>query len=149
MSSHVGQFACLAYVVTFMDPLQVVVFLCTLLHRTVQSTVVQCLYFRPEMSKNKHKSSSDVAGIILYLPRQCPIRLKMFSVSLYLFFMYYLCKKYYKPITVQYYMHAQLLTRIWLLCHCMDCNPPDSFVQGISQARIMKWVAISFFRESC
>jgi len=30
----------------------------------------------------------------------------------------------------------------------MDCNPPSSAVHGISQASILEWVAISFFRES-
>ena len=29
----------------------------------------------------------------------------------------------------------------------MDCSPPDSFVHGIFQARILEWVAISFSRE--
>ena len=30
----------------------------------------------------------------------------------------------------------------------MDCGPPGSTVYGISQARILKWVAISFSRGS-
>ena len=30
----------------------------------------------------------------------------------------------------------------------MDCSPPGSSVQGIFQARIQEWVAISFFRGS-
>ena len=30
----------------------------------------------------------------------------------------------------------------------MDCSPPDSFVHGIFQARILEWVAISFSRGS-
>ena len=30
----------------------------------------------------------------------------------------------------------------------MDCNPPDSSVHGILQARILKWVAIPFCRGS-
>ena len=32
----------------------------------------------------------------------------------------------------------------------IDCSPPDSPVHGISQARILEWVAvaISFFRKS-
>ena len=30
------------------------------------------------------------------------------------------------------------------LCHPMDCSLPGSFVHGILQARILKWVAISF-----
>ena len=30
------------------------------------------------------------------------------------------------------------------LCNPMDCNPPGSSVHGIFQARILKWVAISY-----
>ena len=30
------------------------------------------------------------------------------------------------------------------LCNPMDCSPPGSSVHGILQARILKWVAISF-----
>ena len=30
----------------------------------------------------------------------------------------------------------------------MDCSPLGSSVHGISQARILEWVAISFFRGS-
>ena len=30
----------------------------------------------------------------------------------------------------------------------MDYSPPGSSVHGISQARIVEWVAISYFRES-
>ena len=32
------------------------------------------------------------------------------------------------------------------LCDPMDCNPPDSSVHGIFQARILDWVAISYSR---
>ena len=32
--------------------------------------------------------------------------------------------------------------------HPMDCSPPGSSVHGISQARILEWVAISFSRGS-
>ena len=58
----------------------------------------------------------------------------------------------------------QLQTQAWaiyslnrLLCVCsvmscvcnpMDCSPPGSSVHGISQARILEWVAISFSRGS-
>ena len=34
------------------------------------------------------------------------------------------------------------------LCDPMDCSQPGSSVHGISQARILEWVAISFFRSS-
>ena len=29
----------------------------------------------------------------------------------------------------------------------MDCSPPGSSVHGISQARVLEWVAISFSRD--
>ena len=35
-----------------------------------------------------------------------------------------------------------------VLCNPMDCSPPGSLVHGISQARILEWVAISFSRRS-
>ena len=35
-----------------------------------------------------------------------------------------------------------------LLCDPMDCRPPGSSVHGISQARVLEWVAISSSRES-
>ena len=34
------------------------------------------------------------------------------------------------------------------LCEPMDCNPPDSSVHGISHARRLEWLAISFSRGS-
>ena len=34
------------------------------------------------------------------------------------------------------------------LCDPMDCSPPGFSVYGISQARILEWVAISFSRGS-
>ena len=41
---------------------------------------------------------------------------------------------------------AQLLGRVQLFCGLMDCNLPGSSVNGILQARIQEWVAISFSR---
>ena len=34
------------------------------------------------------------------------------------------------------------------LCNPMDCSPPGSSVHGISQARILEWVAIPFSKGS-
>ena len=34
------------------------------------------------------------------------------------------------------------------LCDPLDCSPPGSSVHGISQARVLEWVAISFSRGS-
>ena len=33
------------------------------------------------------------------------------------------------------------------LCNPLDCNLPGSSVHGISQVRILEWVAISFSRD--
>ena len=35
------------------------------------------------------------------------------------------------------------------LCDPLDCSPPGSPVHGISQTRVLEWVAISFSRGSC
>ena len=34
------------------------------------------------------------------------------------------------------------------LCNPLDCSPPGSSVHGISQARILEWVAISYPKGS-
>ena len=43
-----------------------------------------------------------------------------------------------------YCLVAQSCLTLW---NPMDCSPPGSFVLGISQARILEWVAISFSRR--
>ena len=43
---------------------------------------------------------------------------------------------------------AKLLQSCLTLCDSMDCSPPGSSVYGILQARILKWVAMPFSRES-
>ena len=45
-------------------------------------------------------------------------------------------------------MCAQSLQLCPTLCDPMDCSLPASNVRGISQARILEWVAIPFFRGS-
>ena len=49
----------------------------------------------------------------------------------------------YFVVTVVYSLRS-----VWLFCDPMDCSPPGSSVYGISQARILEWVAISFSRRS-
>ena len=44
-------------------------------------------------------------------------------------------------------MHAKSLQLCLTLCDPLDYNPPGSSVHGISQARMLAWVAISFSRE--
>ena len=41
-----------------------------------------------------------------------------------------------------------LAPKSWLFCDPMDCSHPGSSVCGISQARILQWIAISFSRGS-
>ena len=43
---------------------------------------------------------------------------------------------------------VSFLSRVQLFCDPTDCSLPGSSVHGISQARILEWVAISFFRRS-
>ena len=45
-------------------------------------------------------------------------------------------------------MHAKSLQSYLTLCNPMDCSPPGSSVHGVSQARILEWVAISSSRGS-
>ena len=45
-------------------------------------------------------------------------------------------------------MCAQSLSHDGPYCNPKDCSPPASSVCGISQARILDWVAISFSRGS-
>ena len=40
-----------------------------------------------------------------------------------------------------------MLSRV-RLCNAMDCSPPGSSVHGISQARVLEWVAIPRWLES-
>ena len=41
------------------------------------------------------------------------------------------------------HVRSQSLSCVWLFCDPMDCSLPGSSVYGISQARILEWVAIS------
>ena len=43
---------------------------------------------------------------------------------------------------------VELLSCVLLFCDLMDCSLPDSSVHGISQARILEWIAILFSRGS-
>ena len=70
------------------------------------------------------------------------------------FFNHFLCKtfnilNFYTKVS----LNKSYLGSVWVLscttlCNLLDCNPPGSSVHGISQARILEWVAISFSRRS-
>ena len=49
---------------------------------------------------------------------------------------------------IQWWWWFSCLVSFLTLCYPMDCSPLASSVHGISQARILEWVAISFSRGS-
>ena len=51
-------------------------------------------------------------------------------------------------LSSQIYVYAQLLQVCLTLCNTIDCSPPGSSVHGISQAKILEWVAIPSSRGS-
>ena len=58
----------------------------------------------------------------------------------------YICEKYIHIMYVCVYAKSYPT-----LSNPMDCSPPtppDSSVQGIFQVKILKWIAISYSRES-
>ena len=46
------------------------------------------------------------------------------------------------------FLCVQLLQSCLTVCDPMDCDPPSFSVHEISQARILEWAAIFFYRES-
>ena len=54
------------------------------------------------------------------------------------------------PLASQHFLFVVVysLSCVWLFCDLMDCSLPGSSVHGISQARILEWVAVSFSRGS-
>ena len=52
------------------------------------------------------------------------------------------------PWRVHLCIHAKSLQSCLILCNPVDCSPPGFSVHGIFQARILKWVAISYYRGS-
>ena len=100
---------CIVYIVMFMNPLEVVAFLCTLLYSMVQSPIVQYPYFKPRMSRSKCKSISGVVDTTVFFKI---LYCKILNVYFLWVFFLHLCEKYYKPITVQYQTEGcQLLTQ--------------------------------------
>ena len=51
-------------------------------------------------------------------------------------------------ISLRSHIAVQSLSHVQLFCDPIDCSLPGSSVHGISQARILEWVAISFSRGS-
>ena len=80
-----------------------------------------------------HLRSSRGSFISPSIP-SCPA-LSVFQPSLYVYVCVCVC------VCMRALSHVQL-------CDPMDCSPPGSLVNGIFQARILEWVAVSFSRGS-
>ena len=52
------------------------------------------------------------------------------------------------PCLFNLYVECEVAQSCPTLCNPMDCSLPGSFLHVIFQARVLKWVAISFFRGS-
>ena len=65
-----------------------------------------------------------------------------------LHFVVYTCFGLVFPNFIHTHTHTHTHPWVWLFCDPLDCSPPGSSVHGISQARILEWVAISFSRGS-
>ena len=88
---------CLACIVTCVHPLQIVVVLCTLQHDIEYNSTVSSFF-----AFSLDASSCMPAVVLYYCTFQGTVLFdyKCFHYFLCLFFMYYLCEKNYKPITV-------------------------------------------------
>ena len=53
-----------------------------------------------------------------------------------------------EPTSHTLYKWSEITQSCLTLCDPVDCSPPGSSVHGILQARILEWVATSFFRGS-
>ena len=53
------------------------------------------------------------------------------------------CCRWVGPLTTSWV--CSVAQSCQMLCDPIDCSPPGSSVSGIVQARILKWVAVSFF----
>ena len=68
------------------------------------------------------------------------------STCVFLYWFFFLHKKW---IPNQLRESESEVAQLYLtLCSPMDCSLPRSSVHGIFQARVLEWVAISFFRGS-
>ena len=93
-------------------------------------------------------SNSTIANLIYLHAKTCtqilPVRIRL--VPLYPLYKLDFSREMEQSINIHC---CSLVAKSCLtLCSLMNCSPPGSFVHGISQARILGWVVISFSRGS-
>ena len=94
-----------------------------------------CLFCFPAEWQN----GSDVPGSVLYTSYGLSLPCPTFLLSV----PHHVSEAPFSSNT-QLYLRAQSCPT---LCDSMDCSPPGSSVDGIFQARILEWVAISYTRN--
>ena len=109
-------------------------------------TILQLYYLPPPLLLPVSNSSclfiwcqpldANCYTVLLYFLRYCKIK--------NVFFIYYLCEKYFIYSTVISAAAAKSLQLYPTLCDPIDGSPPGSSIPGILQARTLEWVAISF-----
>ena len=61
---------------------------------------------------------------------------------------FHFSKNCWEKLNLCFCCYVELLSCVWLFATPWLCSPTGSSVHGISQARILEWVAISFSRDS-
>ena len=101
-------------------------------------------------------SNSRISTFLWYSPHYIKILFKICFTSRYTLYYWenctsrsidlrYMCTYLWVLLSVWVCIHAQPCPTV---CDPMDCKLPGSSVHGISQARILEWVAISFSKGS-
>ena len=109
-----------------------------------QASYPSCvMHVRPVFLYNSHsqKPPGPVIALVLYCNLEILNNFKIIPCAVRS-----LLTNLHKSLIV--HVHAQSLQSCPTLCDHLDCSSLDSSVLGISQARILEWVAISSSRRS-
>ena len=90
--------------------------------------------------------STEILDYILHVEN----KLSMFPSLSVQCMVHSMCHMYIYMAHVYIYIHIYILllfSHVQFFCIPMDCSPPGLSDHGISQARILEWVAISFSRK--
>ena len=95
------------------------------------------------LNTNRRKCSHEVKQHIPYLSKDTDRRQDRHKNK-------YSCVQttFYRTSSKLYFQLSSVTQSCLTLCDPMDSSPPGSSVHGISQARILEWVAMSYSRES-
>ena len=100
--------------------------------------------FSDNLVQNKYPSS--LCSFVLCLSL-CFIFIQ-FCTKLHFTYMFICLSSSLEDKLYKHFVVAQSLSHVQLFCDPVDCSPPGSSVHGISQARILEWIAIFSPRAS-